>query len=952
MRPRVTAILVAHSGDEILDRTLAALAAQTRAPDVTIAVDVTSSDATVAKLSASAPAQLLSVRDGTTFGAAVTHAVQFAPDAEPPNAEHNNEWLWLLGHDNAPEPGALAALLGAVEIAPSVAVAGPKLMRADEPSVISGFGETMSRFGTSVVLVEDELDQAQHDTRDDVLGVAAAGMLVRRSLWTTLGGFDPGLPSVDASLDFSVRARLAGHRVVLVPGARISSAGGPELFGRASVSDRRRFRLRRMALLHRRLVYSPTWAVAIHWLSLVPLAFVRSLVDLLAKHPSRIGGEFRAAFVAAFTGNVPAARRKLRSERVLGWGAIASLRIPPAALRERRAQAREAELAGPFDVEESYVRRAGFVSNGGMWAVLAVAIVGLLSYGAMIGANSVTGGGLLPVSGSLSALFANIGVGWREIGTGFFGAADPFAAVLAVLGLLTFWAPPFSIVLVYLCALPVAALGAWFASRRLSRSPWLPTLAAILWGVAPSLLSALAAGRLGAVLAHLLLPWLVLTALNARRSLASGAAAALLLAAVGASAPSLIPALAVLFVVLLVSQPTSIHRVVAIPIPMLALFAPLVVQQFLRGNLLGVLADPGVPLVDGATSGWRLALLDGAGNLNGWEGVLTSFGMPASLGPLLVAGMVAPVGVLAILALFVPGSRRAIPALVVALVGFLTAVAATHLQFAALGTQPVTVWPGAGLSLFWLGLSAAAIVGLDALGRATGTWAVLAGVATMVLALPLLAAMAIGTAAVQPTAGRILPALVTAEASTHPSAGTLTIASEGRAGIAVSLQRGAGATLDDQSTLNGQTTLHRTVSQADQLRTIGADQRRLATLAGNLASRSGYDVQKDLSDLDIRFVIVAPGSDQDDTYLRVVKSLASNELFTPVASTTDGLLWRYVGDTATVAGHPGNDDTVTGRFTLIGLALVFGITVLLAIPVGGRWRRPRAVSVLTKEDHG
>ena len=58
----------------------------------------------------------------------------------------------------------------------------------------------------------------------DVLAVAAGGMLVRASLWNTLEGFDPSLPAIDDALDFCVRARLAGHRVQLVPAARVRSA--------------------------------------------------------------------------------------------------------------------------------------------------------------------------------------------------------------------------------------------------------------------------------------------------------------------------------------------------------------------------------------------------------------------------------------------------------------------------------------------------------------------------------------------------------------------------------------------------------------------------------------------------------------------------------------------------------------------------------------------------------
>lgn len=927
-QPRVIAIVVARSGADKLQRTLAALAAQTRAPEVLIAVGGSSKDDSEALLSAAGATHVLTVRDGTSFGSSVAHALSFAPPAEL-----DSEWLWLLGHDNAPDPDALSRLLGAVEIAPSVAIAGPKLMSAEDPAIISEFGQTISRYGATVSLVDDELDQAQHDTRDDVLGVSAAGMLVRRSLWTRLGGFDPGLPSIDASLDFSIRARLAGFRVVLVPGARVASDGGPEIFGRGQSSAARTFRIARSAQLHRRLVYAPAWAVVLHWLSLVPLAVVRAVGDLVGKRPSAIGGELGAALSTAFTTGIGAARRNLKRSRTVGWSAIAPLRMPASEVRERRAQAREAALV-EFDVANGRSlagreTRAGFVSNGGFWVVVLVGIVGVLAYGTFLGATAASGGALRPLAASVPALWGNIGIGWREIGSGMFGAADPFAAVLAVLGSLTFWSPTFSVVLVYFIAMPLSALGAWFAARRISRSLWLPALAGAMWAFAPPLLAALASGHLGAIVAHILLPWLVLASLGAARSWVSGAAAALLFAAVAAGVPSIVPALLVLFVVLLVAHPTRIHRTIGIPIPALVLFGPLVVQQVLAGNPLGLLADPGVPLAVGSASGWQLALGDATGALLGWPEALDGLGMPGAAAPLLVLVLCAPLVILALLSLFLPGARRAIFALFVAFLGYATAVLAGHVQVGAVGSAPVTVWTGSGLSLFWMGLIAAAILALGSLGRAVIPASALAGLTAVALAIPLLGAMFVGTALVHPSNGRILPALVSAQAASSPSVGTLVVSSLGKAGVAVRLERGLGASLDDQSTLVS-------TKQAPD-----AEDERLAVLAGNLSTRSGFDYSGELASLGISFVLVSSASDEDQTHRALVDALDGNETLTPVGTTANGLLWRFEGTTTPPPVHPTNTGTSLGSWYLAILGIVFGITALLAVPIGGRPRVPR-----------
>lgn len=926
MQQRVTAILVAHSGAEYLQRTLAALDRQTRQPDFLIAVDAGSTDRSAELLAAAGSAQLVGAPTKASFGQSVSHALHAAAPSES-----DNEWLWLLAHDNAPQPQALAKLLGAVEIAPSVSIAGPKLMRWDRSDVIAEFGESMTGYGTSVRLVEGELDQAQHDVQNDVLGVAASGMLVRRSVWTALGGFDPGLPSTDAALDFSIRARLAGHRVVVVPDAKVASAGGPQHFGRRSVSEGRRTRISRAAQLHRRLVYSPPLALPLHWLSLVPLAFLRSIVHLVAKRPGSVGGEFATAFSTAFGGSaIFRARRNLRRTRRLGWAAVTPLRLSWRQAREQRMRRVDTDdrRAGSVVYVDDPV---GFITGGGLWAVVASGVIGLIAFGGLLGAASVTGGGVLPLSETPAMLWAQVGYGWRDIGVGFTGAADPFAYVLALLGSATFWQPSLSIVLLYLLALPLSALGAWFCARRFSARSWLPAVIAVLWAVAPPLLESLAGGRLGASITHILLPWLVLLAVNGVRSWASGAGAALMFAVVAASTPILVPVLLVAWIALMASQPTGAHRIIGIPLPAAALFAPLVIDQILRGNPLGLLADPGLPVDGGTESGVQLALGSASGGSDGWTGLLQMLEIPGFAGPFVAASLLLPLGVLALLALFVRGSRRAIPVLAVALLGYATAVVASRLDVSSVGTETIGIWPGAGLSLFWLGLLGAVVVALDAIGRAAVGSAVLLAVASVLVAVPLISSTLLETSTVQPGSGRTLPAFVDAEAESRPGIGTLVLTPEGDDALSATLERGRGTVLDDQSTLDATST---------ELR---SEENRLANLAGNLASRSGYDSAADLDDLAIGFIVLAEAEPDDENQKAVVtrtqEALDGNDLFTPVGETQNGLLWRYATNNDNADMGPGNTDTSYGIAVLAVQGLIIGLTLLLAIPTTRPQRR-------------
>lgn len=939
MQPRVIAIVVARRGGEALQQTLDALAQQSRRPDLLVVVDAAGADAVTSQLAAANPTQFVTASSGLGFGELVHRGLAAVPVPEPTSSPYGgvDEWLWLLRHDTVPDPRALERLLAAVEIAPSVAAAGPKQLEAEHPTVIAGYGETLTRWGASIGIAERELDQAQHDRMSDVLAMGEAGLLVRRTVYNAVEGFDPALPSVDGALDLCVRIRLAGHRVVGVPQARVFVHEGTAMAARPGavprpVAARTRARLQRTAQLHRRLVYAPAAAVPLHWLSLLPLAVVRALGELLRKRPTLVGAEFAAALAVAFSGAaVPSARRRIARGRTLGWSAIDPLRMPPDEVRRRRAIARDAMLSAQ---EDDRPPRPDFLP-GGAAAVALTAVVGAIASAPLLGAPAVLGGALVPLAPDVASLLAGV-----ERSTT--GAADPFAFVLALLGLLTPWQPSLVLVVLWVAALPLAALGGWWAAAAVARRPAPATVVALVWAFSPALLSALALGRPAAVIAHLALPWLVVSAARAPRSWSAAAVAGLTGAIVVASAPSLLPALLVAWVSWMLANPRRVGRLLTLPVPAAALLAPLVYDQLRRGTPLGLLADPGLAAPPGAVSAPALVL--------GWPApdlVLAPLmallpGVGATTILLVLAVLAAPIVVLALLGPVLPEGRRSIVPLVLAGLGLVTAWAGAGVSVSVADGRPVLLDVGPAVSLLGLGLALAAGIGLDGVrtvrqrraSDALGTSvAVVAVVAAALAVAPLVVVAATGGTVVAGREPSTLPALVAAEAQRDADLGTIVL-SPVENGLAVRLERGAGPTLIAQRSIESTGVL--------AAGALAPEASALAQLAGNLAAPSGRDVAPELDALDVRFVLLedaAPGV-AASTLDSIVAALDGNAVLAPVGDADAGRLWRVVPDDdsrTAAAERPASSPVV--------LAVQLGIlalTLLLAVPTSLRPRRARA----------
>lgn len=895
-------MLAVRNGADYLEPTLEAIAAQTVTPERVVAVDARSTDDSRALLQTAGVA-IVDAPATSSYGDAVRAGVDSLPDAQ------DDDWLWLLAHDAVPHPGALAALLGTAETSPSVAVVGPKVMRAAQPDTFAEYGQTVTPLGRSVRLHDGELDQGQHDGDSDALGVAESGVLVRRDVLDALGGFDEALPSVDAGLDLGIRARLAGHRVALQPAARVRRAGGPEHFRLRRVSDARRTRTVRSAQLHRRLAYASAAMVPLHWLALLPLALVRSIGHVLAKRPGSIPAEWAAAATAAVRlGRVARARRRIRRTRVATWRDLRPLRVSWRALREHRHRIGD-------DVEHNARvadERVGFVESGGLWVAALAAVAGVLVLAPLIGAEALTGGTLLPLDGSVARLWADTTWGVRDGVGDVVGPADAFALLVAALGSAAPWAPSAAVIVLLVLASPLAAITGWAFVRTCTTSRWMPTAGAAVWAFAPTLLLAVLDGRLGAVVAHVLLPVAAACASRAGTSWRATGGAALAIAGIAAGAPSLLPALLVGVVAVAAAQWRA-PRVLLALVPALLLVGPTVVWQWLAGTPLGAAADPGVQLASPPASPWQLLLGMPAGDLGGLAVVGDALGVDARW---IAAALAAPLLVLAVLAPFL--RVRALAGIGIAAVGLATAIGQTHVAVATAGDASVAVWSGTGVSVLLLGLLVAATRTVDVLDVRGGVPMSAVTLAAVLGAVP---AVVLGMLAPTLTAApvRALPAFVVADADAD--VGTLVITPVDDTTVSARIERGPGSTLTDASTLVATSR-------------VGPSSAELAVVAANLVAGGG-DVGARLDAWSVRYVLLADGAAALGDVTE--SSLAERDGLDAIGDTAFGVLWQR-----DVEVEPAAPPTTWAWLLLAAQLLAVVVALVLALPSARRGARARS----------
>lgn len=572
----VTAIVVAHNGERWIPALVAALDAGTTQPRHFVAVDTSSSD-TSRDLIQAAYGQVVEADSNVGFGSAVAAGLAYTDAQRAPVADHATEqWIWLLHDDCAPAPDALERLLEAVAADAGLAVVGPKVRAWPRAKRLLEVGVSISGTGHRETGLEAaEYDQGQHDQTRDVLAVSSAGMLLRRDVWDRLGGFDPRLPLFRDDVDFGWRATAAGYRVAVVPAAVLFHAEAATRGVRKIDTARESpYRADREAALFTLLANSPGSTVPLVAIRLLLGSFLRALGFLLGKLPSASYDEIAAL------GSVLAHPGRLRSARAdrarLGHG----MRARAHALRPRwwapytagldnilaravPSHDHRKETVSDLNLEEHgsrqgpldwLQRRLSLVVVAGFTLAALVAARGLWTGGPL------QGGALLPPPEQVRSWWSLYVESWHPAGFGSDRPTSPYVALLALGGTPLAGNAELLVSLLLLMAVPLTAVGAYLCARR-----WFNGVVTRVWVTAalallPVVTGAVQAGRIGTVVATILLPWLFRAArpligtadnrLQWRAAFASG----LWLAAISAFEPVAWPAGVALLLALALAQ--------------------------------------------------------------------------------------------------------------------------------------------------------------------------------------------------------------------------------------------------------------------------------------------------------------------------------------------------------------------------------------------------------------
>jgi GT2 family glycosyltransferase len=904
----VTAVVVSHDGEVWLPAVLTTLAVQTRLPDSAVGVDTGSIDASADLLTTSfGTDRTVRLEHRVGFGTAVRAGLdRLEPRVREPFAPDVISWVWLLHDDSAPNATCLADLLETADDNPSAAILGPKVLGWHDRRLLLEAGVTIDGSGRRITGLERrEHDQGQHDGVRDVLAVGSGGMLVRRSVWEALAGFDPSLPLFRDDLDFCWRAHRMGERVIIATDAVIHHREASAHGRRADDLAPRPHRADREAAVHVLLAQASALAAPFVALRLLLGSLIRAGMYLLGKDVAAARDEVGAVLALALHPSKVRASRALVAKTSTEPASVVRHLRPTAGNQIRQslealtgvlttsassgtAASVSALDSGPVGDDADFLNDS---SNGLMRRILTspsvfmgiilvvIAVIG--TRGLWLGDGVLQGGALLPAPAGGGDLWETYRQAWHNVGPGSTTPAPPYLVVVAAFAILVLGKAPVAITVLLLLGIPLAGWAAYIALRGLVPGKAIRVWAAAAYALLPAMTGAVSSGRIGTTIVAIALPFALRSLVRIsgpNGTLRRSAGTAILVAIVLCVSPAL-------WLVLLLS---GIAAVAYLRVTRGAASRPVIARLTL--GLLGplvlllpwsiyLITHPTLLLLEPGLNSEAITSPD----LQPWEVLLLHPGGPGMTPLWLTSGIVAA----GLLALLRADRLRIIGAF--ALLGGL-ALAVGLIQSVVLVTPPgataaIRPWPGQATLLLGLALITMAALAVDGLrSRLAGSSFTLGQPLALIVAIvavlaPILSAAWFSTgleSVVRKAPASAVPAFVAADAEGAQAPRTLMLAGDATGRVRYSLLNGAGPVLGDAET----------GPSADAWLALDP------YVAAMTSGRGGDEIDA-LAGYGIRYVLLAKGSSKE-----LVPTLDGEPGLRRLSSSGGEVLWRVAGVTS------------------------------------------------------
>lgn len=229
MSDSVLVITVTYNSGETLGTFLESLSHAGKVPPEVIIVDNASTDLTLERAAAQAyGARLIELTENRGYGAGIAAGVEAA--------DHRADLLLITNPDVTFEPGSLDALRAAADDLPDAGSLGPRILDAEGgvypsarnlPSLRTGIGHAiLGRVSPNNPWSRSY--RAEHrygPERRDAGWLSGACLVVRRTAYDAIGGFDPSYFMYFEDVDLGARLAKAGWRNVYVPEAVVTHTG-------------------------------------------------------------------------------------------------------------------------------------------------------------------------------------------------------------------------------------------------------------------------------------------------------------------------------------------------------------------------------------------------------------------------------------------------------------------------------------------------------------------------------------------------------------------------------------------------------------------------------------------------------------------------------------------------------------------------------------------------------